>query len=356
MGRKIDMKKIEDVTKCQVTFSKRRSSLMKKANEIAICCDVDVAFVAFSPSGRISKFCNKKRIEDVLHRYVDLPAESRLRELDDVQRKLEKLKNLDHIKSDNSKLQYLDKQIENLELQIKKSGLELQILEANLRDYELDPEQEPSLHLLSWCERNINHSLERVLARKGALFNHLQTSNVQPSFQMDSWVLQNQDHEISFSSNLIENDLNSAISPLLSAKGIVNSDLDTSNTSNLPISFQNSQQATFSNAFYNSIPNLSNMPPPRSTPSTIFTGYGSTQYATCNFINKDDAMQTSSQYAACNFTDKGEETSQSNILNGSKQEGTSGDNTCWTSKIQKSSLWEWEDLLLDDNFNIGISK
>ncbi|XP_047965984.1 agamous-like MADS-box protein AGL8 homolog [Salvia hispanica] len=316
MGRKIDMKKIEDVTKCQVTFSKRRSSLMKKANEIAICCDVDVAFVAFSPSGRISKFCNKKRIEDVLHRYVDLPAESRLREIDDVQ---------------------------NLELQIKKSGLELQILEANLRDYELDPEQEPSLHLLSWCERNINHSLERVLARK-----------------LDSRVLQNQDHEISFSSNLMENELNSAISPLLSAKvqvqGIINPDLDTPNTSNLPISFQNSQQATFSNAFYNSIPNLSNMPPPRSTPSAIFTGYGSTQYATCNFTNKDDTIQTSSQYAACNFTDKGEETSQSNILNGSKQEGTSGDNTCWTSKIQKSSLWEWEDLLIDDNFNIGISK
>lgn len=34
------------------------------------------------------------------------------------------------------------------------------------RDYELDPEQEPSLHQLSWCERNINHSLERVIARK----------------------------------------------------------------------------------------------------------------------------------------------------------------------------------------------
>ncbi|GFP98114.1 mads-box transcription factor 30 [Phtheirospermum japonicum] len=78
MGRKIDMKKIEDITRCQVTFSKRRSSVMKKANEVAVCCDVDVVFVAFSPSGRISKFCNQKRIEDVLHRYVDLPAEMRL--------------------------------------------------------------------------------------------------------------------------------------------------------------------------------------------------------------------------------------------------------------------------------------
>ncbi|GFP89224.1 mads-box transcription factor 30 [Phtheirospermum japonicum] len=73
------MKRINDVTKCQVTFSKRRTSLMKKANEIAVCCDVDIAFVAFSPSGRISKFCNQKRIEDVLHRYVNIPPESRLK-------------------------------------------------------------------------------------------------------------------------------------------------------------------------------------------------------------------------------------------------------------------------------------
>lgn len=34
------------------------------------------------------------------------------------------------------------------------------------RDYEIDPDQEPSLHQLTWCERNINHSLERVIARK----------------------------------------------------------------------------------------------------------------------------------------------------------------------------------------------
>lgn len=61
MGRKIEMKKIEEITKRQVTFSKRRSSLIKKAEEIAVCCDVDVFFVAFSPSGRISKFCSQKR-------------------------------------------------------------------------------------------------------------------------------------------------------------------------------------------------------------------------------------------------------------------------------------------------------
>ncbi|KAK2998789.1 hypothetical protein RJ639_024589 [Escallonia herrerae] len=72
MGRKIEIKKIEDITKCQVTFSKRRSSLMKKAQEISVCCDVDVAFIAFSPSGRISKFCNKRSFAAIFSGFVAL--------------------------------------------------------------------------------------------------------------------------------------------------------------------------------------------------------------------------------------------------------------------------------------------
>uniref|UniRef100_M1DVC5 MADS-box transcription factor n=1 Tax=Solanum tuberosum TaxID=4113 RepID=M1DVC5_SOLTU len=61
MGRKIEIKKIEDIIKRQVTFSKRRSSLLKKAKEIAISCDVDVLLVAFSPANRLSKFCSQNR-------------------------------------------------------------------------------------------------------------------------------------------------------------------------------------------------------------------------------------------------------------------------------------------------------
>ncbi|XVF15133.1 hypothetical protein REPUB_Repub09cG0123100 [Reevesia pubescens] len=72
-----EIKKIEDLTRCQVTFSKRRSSLFRKANEISVFCDIDVALVAFSPSGRISKFCSRERIEDVLERYVNLSPDKR---------------------------------------------------------------------------------------------------------------------------------------------------------------------------------------------------------------------------------------------------------------------------------------
>ncbi|KAI3834097.1 hypothetical protein MKW92_008825, partial [Papaver armeniacum] len=53
MGRhKVTIKKIEDATRSQVTFSKRRNGLIKKIHELSTLCDVDVALVAFSPSGR----------------------------------------------------------------------------------------------------------------------------------------------------------------------------------------------------------------------------------------------------------------------------------------------------------------
>ncbi|KAM7523713.1 hypothetical protein LguiA_013615 [Lonicera macranthoides] len=52
MGRRVQIKKIEDTTKRQVTFSKQRSSMMEKLKEISTCYNAEVAFIAFSLSGR----------------------------------------------------------------------------------------------------------------------------------------------------------------------------------------------------------------------------------------------------------------------------------------------------------------
>ncbi|KAM3709781.1 hypothetical protein ACB098_02G201400 [Castanea mollissima] len=60
MGPKLHMKKIENPIKCQVIFSKRRSSLFRKTHEISILYDVDLTFIIFSPSSRLSKFCSQK--------------------------------------------------------------------------------------------------------------------------------------------------------------------------------------------------------------------------------------------------------------------------------------------------------
>lgn len=54
MGRgKVELKRIENKINRQVTFSKRRSGLLKKANEISVLCDADVALIVFSTNSKL---------------------------------------------------------------------------------------------------------------------------------------------------------------------------------------------------------------------------------------------------------------------------------------------------------------
>ncbi|MBA0771364.1 hypothetical protein Gotri_019833, partial [Gossypium trilobum] len=54
MGRgKIEIKKIENLNSRQVTFSKRRNGLLKKAKELSILCDAEVGVIIFSSTGKV---------------------------------------------------------------------------------------------------------------------------------------------------------------------------------------------------------------------------------------------------------------------------------------------------------------
>ncbi|GLJ26988.1 hypothetical protein SUGI_0528650 [Cryptomeria japonica] len=69
MGRgKIEIKKIENTTNRQVTFSKRRSGLFKKAKEISILCAADVAVIVFNNTGRLFDFASSS-MKRILERY-----------------------------------------------------------------------------------------------------------------------------------------------------------------------------------------------------------------------------------------------------------------------------------------------
>ncbi|KAE9601093.1 hypothetical protein Lal_00023720 [Lupinus albus] len=57
MGRrKIEIKMVRDTNTRQVTFSKRRTGLFKKANELSILCGTEVAIVVFSPGNKPYSF------------------------------------------------------------------------------------------------------------------------------------------------------------------------------------------------------------------------------------------------------------------------------------------------------------
>ncbi|XP_024970046.1 MADS-box transcription factor 23-like isoform X2 [Cynara cardunculus var. scolymus] len=69
MGRgKIVIRRIDNSTSRQVTFSKRRNGLLKKAKELAILCDADVGVVIFSSTGKLHEFSSTS-MKSVIARY-----------------------------------------------------------------------------------------------------------------------------------------------------------------------------------------------------------------------------------------------------------------------------------------------
>lgn len=74
MGRgKIEIKRIENTTNRQVTFSKRRNGLLKKAYELSVLCDAEVAVIIFSNRGKLYEFANKS-VNRTIERYKKVCA------------------------------------------------------------------------------------------------------------------------------------------------------------------------------------------------------------------------------------------------------------------------------------------
>nr|QDF82822.1 SEEDSTICK-like protein [Magnolia figo] len=76
MGRgKIEIKRIENTTNRQVTFCKRRNGLLKKAYELSVLCDAEVALIVFSSRGRLYEYSNNS-IKATIERYKKACADS----------------------------------------------------------------------------------------------------------------------------------------------------------------------------------------------------------------------------------------------------------------------------------------
>nr|ABK21142.1 unknown [Picea sitchensis] len=58
---KTQMKRIENATSRQVTFSKRRNGLLKKAYELSVLCDAEVGLIVFSPRGKLYEFASPRK-------------------------------------------------------------------------------------------------------------------------------------------------------------------------------------------------------------------------------------------------------------------------------------------------------
>lgn len=70
MGKgRVELKRIENKINRQVTFAKRRNGLLKKAYELSVLCDAEVALIIFSNRGKLYEFCSSSSMNKTLERY-----------------------------------------------------------------------------------------------------------------------------------------------------------------------------------------------------------------------------------------------------------------------------------------------
>lgn len=114
--QKIEIKKIDNLTARQVTFSKRRKGLFKKAKELSTLCDAEIALLVFSATGKLFDYSSSSMTQ-LIQRHEHHTDNSKLG-----------LQHL-HVQGSNSpdmlsqKLKYLNIELKQLE------GRDLQELE-----------------------------------------------------------------------------------------------------------------------------------------------------------------------------------------------------------------------------------
>ncbi|KAH1256192.1 MADS-box protein SOC1 [Glycine max] len=143
---KTQIKRIENATSRQVTFSKRRNGLLKKAFELSVLCDAEVALIIFSSSGKLYEFASSS-IQCSIERY----------------RRHTKHDNPTTFRSVEQNMQHLKQEAANM---MKKIGL----LEAAKRKFLGEGLGACSIEELQWIEQQLERSLSNVRTRKIQVF------------------------------------------------------------------------------------------------------------------------------------------------------------------------------------------
>ncbi|CAL9094658.1 unnamed protein product [Musa textilis] len=144
---KTEMKRIENATSRQVTFSKRRNGLLKKAFELSVLCDAEVGLIVFSPRGKLYEFSSSSMkntierymehsIEDTSTTTLDQDTEQRKREATVLAKKIEAL--------EASKQKLLGEELESCsssELHELEGKIEQSLRSIRARKYHLLKEQ-----------------------------------------------------------------------------------------------------------------------------------------------------------------------------------------------------------------------
>nr|AMS35028.1 APETALA-like protein [Cornus canadensis] len=148
MGRgKVQLKRIENKINRQVTFSKRRGGLLKKAHETSVLCDAEVALILFSTKGKLFEYSTDSCMEKILDRYERYSY---------AQRQL---------------TAYDPESPENWSLEHMKLKARIELLERNHRHYMGEDLDSLSVKELQNLEQQIDTALKRIRSGKNQLMH-----------------------------------------------------------------------------------------------------------------------------------------------------------------------------------------
>ncbi|XP_039064461.1 MADS-box protein AGL42-like [Hibiscus syriacus] len=143
---KIQMKRIENATSRQVTFSKRRSGLLKKAYELYVLCDAEVAVIIFSHRGGLYEFSSSDNMQKTIERYRKCTREAQ------------------------TDICNTERYIQQLRLEAETMAKKIEFLEVHRRKLLGQSLGSCSIEELREVESQLERSLKNIRARKNLVF------------------------------------------------------------------------------------------------------------------------------------------------------------------------------------------
>lgn len=168
MGRvKLKIKRLENTSGRQVTYSKRRAGILKKARELSILCDIDIALLMFSPTGKPTLCLGERsNIEEVIAKFAQLtPQERAKRKLESLEALKKTFKKLDHDVNIQEFLGTSTQTVEELTNQSRLLQAQLSEMRKRLSCWR-DPNKINNIEDLTIMENSVKESLARVTLHK----------------------------------------------------------------------------------------------------------------------------------------------------------------------------------------------
>ncbi|KAJ8510488.1 hypothetical protein OPV22_000922 [Ensete ventricosum] len=187
MGRvKVKIKRLDNSNSRQVTYSKRKTGVTKKAKELYILCDIDLVLFMFAPNG-MPTICvgDRRNTEEVVARFAQVSQQEReKRKLESLEALKKTFKKLDH----NVDIQeFLGSSTQTVEeITSHWSSLHAQLLDVQKRlSNWADPDKIDNMVHITTMEQSLMESLGRIQVHKENIGNQLISVDYSGQFQND---------------------------------------------------------------------------------------------------------------------------------------------------------------------------